>query len=231
MALLQSHHRLAPCRMSADLLQVAMLPVKAGGASFEAGAVQLPYRGGEYYGVCGLGTQEPRSSVLPKPQRCLPGTQAGLKVASLHGFWFSHPIQLCAPPPAAVVAAPRGELSSDAAQNGQRGLVTPKGLVPYGEALTACRQQVSAGQQAGLLGWGAAGCCCCCCCCSGLLCLLCTPLQDMAAGVEAVPGGACDTAARVCCLPCSLACRCLRTCPQRAAATPAAARGACQRPM
>ncbi|KAL4429192.1 hypothetical protein ABPG77_010171 [Micractinium sp. CCAP 211/92] len=74
-------------------VQVAMLPVKAGGASFAAGAVQLPYRGGEYY---------------------------------------------------AVVAAPRGELSSEAAQNGQRGLVTPSGLVPYGEALTACRQQVLA---------------------------------------------------------------------------------------
>lgn len=74
-------------------VQVAMLPVKAGDASFEAGAVQLPYRGGEYY---------------------------------------------------AVVAAPRGELSSEAAQNGQRGLVAAGGLVPYGEALTACRQALLA---------------------------------------------------------------------------------------
>ncbi|KAL4443399.1 hypothetical protein ABPG75_011136 [Micractinium tetrahymenae] len=74
-------------------VQVAMLPVKAGGTSFEAGAVQLPYRGGEYY---------------------------------------------------AVVAAPRGELSGEAAQNGQRGLVAPGGTVPYGEALQACRQTLLA---------------------------------------------------------------------------------------
>ncbi len=68
--LVQRHSWLEPCRMPADLLQVAMLPVKAGGASFAAGAVQLPYRGGEYYGGCGLGAEDPRSSLLSKPRRC-----------------------------------------------------------------------------------------------------------------------------------------------------------------
>lgn len=94
-------HSAAPHQVSAmfqtfkgpTAVQVATLPVKAGNAAFEAGAVQLPYRGGEYY---------------------------------------------------AVVAAPRGDLADEAAQNGQRGLVTPGGLVPYGTALAACRQALLA---------------------------------------------------------------------------------------
>ena len=102
------------------LLQVAMLPVKAGDASFEAGAVQLPYRGGEYYGGRNRGGGRRGSA----------GWALAMLSAGLLTVRLMPPLTGFQCTPAAVVAAPRGELSSEAAQNGQRGLVAAGGLVP-----------------------------------------------------------------------------------------------------